>query len=530
MDRRDDSVSHGDVMQACTAAILVLGMHRSGTSSLAGTLVQLGGNAPRHLMPPQPNNERGFWESEVIVALNDEVLAAGQSRWDDWRRFDPAWYGGVAATELRARVTAALIDEYGNASLPVIKDPRICRLMPFWSSVLQDCGWPVRVLMPVRSPLEVALSLKIRDGLELTRGCLLWLRHVLDAEAETRGMPRAVFDWSDFLADWRKVLGRAGEQLQLAFPHSVETGAVDDFLSRSLRHHEASREELKLHPAINEWARESFAAMAQLAADPDSSNARNTLDAVRAEFENAAEAFGVILHDQDERTRHVSAHANSLAESNHGLIAERDDLLSRLTMEREAAKEQQAAERAAFTAEIAEQQKSFAERLANLEHEREHLQQLLAALEVRMAESGVDLNRLVVEKDRAAEEALALVNRMSERYAAESSRRARTAISRLWKSRVAQSRLAVPEHYDAIRNSIFFDPEFYLSANADVRTSGTDPALHYLLHGGAQCRDPGPLFSTRGYLTRNPDVAEAGMNALLHYELYGRREKRRLFD
>ncbi|MGH6682236.1 MAG: hypothetical protein ACREDL_25615, partial [Bradyrhizobium sp.] len=71
MDRREDSVSHGGAMQACTAAIFVLGMHRSGTSSLAGTLVQLGGNAPRHLLSPQPNNERGFWESEVIVALND---------------------------------------------------------------------------------------------------------------------------------------------------------------------------------------------------------------------------------------------------------------------------------------------------------------------------------------------------------------------------------------------------------------------------------------------------------------------------
>ena len=90
--------------------------------------------------------------------------------------------------------------------------------------------------------------------------------------------------------------------------------------------------------------------------------------------------------------------------------------------------------------------------------------------------------------------------------------------------------MAVPEHYDAIRNSVFFDPEFYLSANADVRASGTDPSLHYLLQGGAEGRDPSRAFSTRGYLARNPDVAEADMNALLHYELYGRHEKRRLFD
>ena len=55
-----------------------------------------------------------------------------------------------------------------------------------------------------------------------------------------------------------------------------------------------------------------------------------------------------------------------------------------------------------------------------------------------------------------------------------------------------------------------------------------DPALHYLLHGGLEGRDPGPFFSTEAYLARYPDVAEAGVNALLHYETHGRREGRRV--
>ena len=122
-------------------AILVLGMHRSGTSSVAGSLMRLGGDAPLHLMPAQPDNERGFWESSVISALNDEILAAGGSDWQDWRSFDLNRIDRGVATTLRARARSVLLAEFGEARLPIIKDPRMCRLMPFWSSVFQDLEW-----------------------------------------------------------------------------------------------------------------------------------------------------------------------------------------------------------------------------------------------------------------------------------------------------------------------------------------------------------------------------------------------------
>ena len=77
-----------------------------------------------------------------------------------------------------------------------------------------------------------------------------------------------------------------------------------------------------------------------------------------------------------------------------------------------------------------------------------------------------------------------------------------------------------------IRNSLFFDAGYYLERNPDVGASGMDPALHYLVHGGLERRDPGPFFSTEAYLAQYRDVAEAGLNALLHYETHGRSENR----
>jgi hypothetical protein len=193
-------------------ALLVLGMHRSGTSSMAGAMVRLGGTAPLNLLPPADDNPTGFWESTLLMTLNDDVLAAGGSNWKDWRQFDPRRIDAAAAFALKARAKSALGGEFGGASLAVIKDPRMCRLIPFWSLVFREANWSIRPVLQLRSPLEVALSLNRRDGIPLSVGCLIWLRHVLDAEAGTRGTRRAVVDWNDFLADPRRTLERVGEQ------------------------------------------------------------------------------------------------------------------------------------------------------------------------------------------------------------------------------------------------------------------------------------------------------------------------------
>ncbi len=81
---------------------------------------------------------------------------------------------------------------------------------------------------------------------------------------------------------------------------------------------------------------------------------------------------------------------------------------------------------------------------------------------------------------------------------------------------------AARETSDVIRNSVFFNAEFYLDANPDVKAAGFDPALHYFLHGASEGRNPGPFFSTKDYLEQNPEVAALGLNPLLHYELHGR--------
>ena len=84
--------------------------------------------------------------------------------------------------------------------------------------------------------------------------------------------------------------------------------------------------------------------------------------------------------------------------------------------------------------------------------------------------------------------------------------------------------------YNVVRSSIFFDKNFYLGSNADVRALAFDPAVHYLLFGSKEGRDPGPQFSETGYRALYPDVDASPLSALEHYESYGRKEGRRLLS
>lgn len=169
----------------------------------------------------------------------------------------------------------------------------------------------------------------------------------------------------------------------------------------------------------------------------------------------------------------------------------------------------------------------------------------IAAIRERFSALGAQWRRLAesVAQDRHAESPAdstpnhlrtelargeATIAHISARYQAMSGRLTGTNPPWLmkWRSKTTSSHGATPQALAVIRNSVFFDAEFYLDANPDVRAAGVDPALHYLLHGGFERRNPGPAFSTRQYLDHNPDVVALRMNALVHYELHGREEGR----
>src|SRR5262245_1129987 len=68
--------------------ILVVGMHRSGTSAITRMLNLLGATLPKNILGGGPGNETGHWEPRRLIHLHDQLLSEAGSHWNDWRKID----------------------------------------------------------------------------------------------------------------------------------------------------------------------------------------------------------------------------------------------------------------------------------------------------------------------------------------------------------------------------------------------------------------------------------------------------------
>jgi len=270
-------------------------MHRSGTSALARITNFLGASLPRHLLPANKTNPRGHWESAPLVALHDQLLTALDSSWDDWRTPGSRWKESDAAGRFAGRLRMAIDEEFGNAPLIVLKDPRICRTLPYWMSILEKSGIRSAPIIIVRNPLEVAESLRARDGMSFERAMLLWLRHMLDAEFETRHLARNIVTFDALLEDWKLLAAQTAGRLGISWPRQPGDAAHDvrEFLDLELHNHRATQAELEAHTEVPNWVKTAYRALTQLCDEPKGAEPKRELDRVRHAFSESARIFGV---------------------------------------------------------------------------------------------------------------------------------------------------------------------------------------------------------------------------------------------
>ena len=80
--------------------------------------------------------------------------------------------------------------------------------------------------------------------------------------------------------------------------------------------------------------------------------------------------------------------------------------------------------------------------------------------------------------------------------------------------------------YKIIKDNKLLNIGYYLKNNEDIRLSGKDPIMHYILHGFEENRLPNPTFDAKYYLDAYSDVKDSKLNPLVHYSLYGIEERR----
>lgn len=184
-------------------ALVVLGMHRSGTSMLTGAMSRIGYGLPKMMLPPAGDNPKGFFESKAVVDLNNQILREigflPNIPWADPRPWTEDLLGRSDSAHIIARIENTLIQEFSGHSAFVLKDPRLCRLFPLWRQALENCGAEVQPYLAFRNPLSVAASLTARNGLRPADAVLLWLVYNVEAERSTRNLYRQYVHFEDMI-------------------------------------------------------------------------------------------------------------------------------------------------------------------------------------------------------------------------------------------------------------------------------------------------------------------------------------------
>lgn len=279
-------------------ALVVLGMHRSGTSALARCLNIIGAEMPNNVMPSTPFNKKGHWEPERLVALHDEIFAKMRSRWDDWRQFDFTALSQEDQIHYKSALRGMIAEEYRDASTIVLKDPRISKLVPLYDNLLPSLKFSPKYIISIRNPLEVAGSLKRRDNIITAYSSLVWLRYILDAEYFTRRKARVFTSYDRLLDDPSRALShvlhvlKLRERLEITPDHNAK---ISEFLSPKLRSQEVSQDELDADENLGDWVKQAYGAILTLS-NPPSESAQNAaealLDKIRMDFSQFVKTVG----------------------------------------------------------------------------------------------------------------------------------------------------------------------------------------------------------------------------------------------
>jgi hypothetical protein len=239
---------HKPVARSSPRQIMVVGMHRSGTSLVALLLHAMGcyAGAEHELAAPDLFNPTGYWEHRDVWALDEEILATLDASWLDPERADPAGLMGDYRIlfESRARAIVRALDQHGTW---MAKDPRLAILFPIWREALDR---PVCVLV-WREPAAVARSLARRDGLPVMVGLALWETYTRAMLASTAGLPRVMVAYQELVANPIECVARLHRGLVTAGAADLRLPSDDELramIDPALDRHGASDEGLLNRP------------------------------------------------------------------------------------------------------------------------------------------------------------------------------------------------------------------------------------------------------------------------------------------
>ena len=316
--------------------IVVLGMHRSGTSVITRGLQVMGVELGERLIPAiTGNNEKGFWEDIDLNALDAEMLGALNS---DWHHLAPIEPGDVAALHNKnyfLRAVELLRQKVGSAPVFGFKDPRVAKLLPFWKEVFDHCQFNMNYILTLRHPLSVVKSLAKRDGMAAEQGYLLWLGHVVESLIGSTDSKRILVDYDRLMQSPDAELTRISKCLGLEIDPAELQSYKTQFLDNELRHTVYELNDLLLDNTCPPIVREVYTALLDVVSDKttlDSKALQNKVARWADEFERLKSLLLLAdrLYTQKTAALHAVTERDSQIANLNQAVTERDGQIANL--------------------------------------------------------------------------------------------------------------------------------------------------------------------------------------------------------
>jgi hypothetical protein len=225
--------------------VLVLGMHRSGTSLCSHVLSALGIDMADKISnpgatSPHPSNPRGHWERWEIVEFHDRIL--GLFNRDYLGCFHDfalpvAWWADPRVAQIRREIIAFLQQRMGDGYFG-FKDPRTVRLLPMWHQIFSELKLAPRLVLCLRNPAQVARSLHARDGVDPVNGEYRWLVHMIDFYRYTSNFDYCTVEYEAWFSNPAANIDKLFKFLELPWQQSESdlTLLLSDLIDRTARH------------------------------------------------------------------------------------------------------------------------------------------------------------------------------------------------------------------------------------------------------------------------------------------------------
>ena len=501
--------------------VVVLGMHRSGTSVLTGLVTLFGGYIGSNLMPATEENSKGYYENNLIYELNEKILKEHNSSW----KTNTFTVEEIEPDQMHRYISDAkkiIKNDLKFVNKIIIKDPRISILFPIWEKALIELQIKIKTIFTYRSPLEVSHSLQKRDGIVVEKGLLIWAHYFFQAELYQRKYKSLIVEYNLDFKDIDLLIAKLSEFLGEPLSEDALLSAKS-FYEPSLKHHRIPMEK------ISDDLPNIFIGVIKLLKSK-SFRSKKKMDELRNDFYKSTNFFfyneDYYQSIEEENSELKLSLINELKEidSKNKELQQKDVLIRKETDTCLILKNEIQNNKDLYEKELKYKEatiENFNKIIKDNNKEISILKNNAKKLdnELKKSEEKLVFGDQIFRKSLLNNE---IKKKLRKSLRGQNYFKFKKIISFRAKNREKQ----LLDEKSLIVESGLFSPFYYLTQNIDVWHAGLEPLNHFCKHGWKEGRNPSQYFDCKAYLNANNDVKKSGKNPLIHYIKYGQSEGR----